>query len=245
MGTHPSGSLEVRNRKNKEGIFLLKEIFRKGREGLFLERTARNKITEIDLKYTPRKPKKPVNLTFLEMSGEDLNKVELERDYVTGDPTGGNLPDNIDIYLKSPKVKMLFLLVTEQGRAREDDLFMFEFLDYLRKKHKNFIKPKVLLLVSKWDQYNGRYKDDISSFVAKHMKLTYNFLTQIDGSIGYYSVGDVIEIPKGPTTETVIANVNQQQADVVKRWMYQNITGKTIPVKGTSWWEKMMRNLGN
>ncbi len=245
MGTHPSGALEVRNKSNQEGMFFLKEIFRKGTKGLFLERTARNKITEIDLKYTPKKPKKSMNLTFLEMSGEDLNKVELKRDTVNGGARGGILPDNIDIYLKCRRAKMVFLLVTEQRRAQEDDVFMFEFLDYLRKKHKNFRKPKVLLLVSKWDQYGGKYKKDIGTFVAKKMRLTNNLLTQIDGSIAYYTVGDVIEVQKEQATESMIAHFDARQADVVKRWLYQAINNRKIPRQGDSWWSKMLNTLNS
>lgn len=245
MGTHPSGALEVRNKSNQEGMFFLKEIFQKGREGLFLERTARNKITEIDLKYTPKKPKKSMNLTFLEMSGEDLNKVELKRDHINGGAKGGILPDNIDIYLKCPRIKMVFLMVTEQSRAREDDVFMFEFLDYLRKKQKNFYKPKVLLLVSKWDQYGGKYKNDIGAFVASQMKLTNNLLTQIDGSISYYTVGDVIEVQNEQATEAMIAQFDARQADVVKRWLYQAITNRSIPKQGDSWWSRFVNALNS
>ncbi len=243
MGTHPSGSLEVRNKSNKEGLFFLKEIFRKGTKGLFLERTARNKITEVDLKYTPRKPKKSMNLTFLEMSGEDLNKVELKRDTIAGRAQGGTLPDNIDIYLKCPRVRMVFLLVTEQSRAQEDDVFMFEFLDYLRKKQKKFRKPKVLLLVSKWDQYGGKYKKDIGAFVARKMKLTNNILTQVDGSIAYYTVGEVIEVQKEQATESMIAQFDARQADVVKRWLYQAINNRSIPKQGDSWWSQFINAL--
>jgi hypothetical protein len=243
MGTHPSGALEVRNKNNREGMFFLKEIFRKGREGLFLERTARNKITEIDLRYTPKKPKKSMNLTFLEMSGEDLNKVELKRNRVNGEAQGGLLPDNIDIYLKCPRVKMVFLLVTEQSRVREDDVLMFEFLDYLRKKQKNFRKPKVLLLVSKWDQYGGKYKKDIGAFVSNHMKLTNNLLTQIDGTIAYYTVGDVVEVQHEQATESMISQFDARQADVVKRWLYQAVTNRTIPKNGDSWWSRLSNAL--
>ncbi len=245
MGTHPSGSLEVRNKSNKEGMFFLKEIFKKGREGLFLERTARNKITEIDLRYTPKKPKKSMNLTFLEMSGEDLNKVELKRDRLNGEAKGGILPDSIDIYLKCPRINMVFLLVTEQSRVREDDVYMFEFLDYLRKKQKNFRKPKVLLLVSKWDEYGGKYKKDISAFVANHMKLTNNLLTQIDGTISYYTVGDVIEVQHEQATEAMISQFDARQADVVKRWLYQAITKRVIPKQGDSWWSKFVKALNS
>jgi ABC-type cobalamin/Fe3+-siderophores transport system ATPase subunit len=243
MGTHPSGVLEVRNKRNREGMFFLKEIFRKGREGLFLERTARNKITEIDLRYTPKKPKKSMNLTFLEMSGEDLNKVELKRNRMNGEAQGGLLPDNIDIYLKCPRVKMVFLLVTEQSRVREDDVLMFEFLDYLRKKQKNFRKPKVLLLVSKWDQYGGKYKKDIGAFVSNHMKLTNNLLTQIEGTIAYYTVGDVVEVQHEQATESMISQFDARQADVVKRWLYQAITNRIIPRQGDSWWSRLTNAL--
>lgn len=243
LSTHPSGSLEVRNKSNREGMFFLKEIFRKGKEGLFLERTARNKITEIDLMYTPRKPKKSMNLTFLEMSGEDLSKVELKRDYQTGNTAGGLLPDNIDVYLKCPKIKMVFLLVTEWKNAREDDILMFEFLDYLRKKQKSFQKPQVLLLVSKWDTYGGKYRKDIDAFAREHMKLTYNLLTQIEGSLTFFTVGEVVEVENEYATDTLISSVDTTQADVVKRWVYNAVTGKVIPKEGESWWNRMMDSL--
>jgi len=235
LSTNPSGALELRNSDNKEGMFFLKEIFRKGKAGHFLDRTARNKITEIDLMYTPRKPKKPMNLTFLEMSGEDLTKVELRKDDYSGATSGGILPDNIDVYLKCPKIKMIFLLVTEWKKAETDDILMFEFLDYVRKKQKAFRKPQVLLLVSKWDTYDGIHYNNIDAFVRENMKLTYNLLTQIEGSISYFTVGNVVEMENDDTREPLIADMDPTQSDVVKRWIYQSVTGKTIPRAGDNW----------
>jgi len=57
-----------------------------------------------------------VPLTFLEISGEDLHKVEVAK--------GGKLPDNVDIYFKADGLSMLFILVTTPQDASKDDTIM-------------------------------------------------------------------------------------------------------------------------
>ena len=100
-------------------------------------------------------------------------------------------------------------------------------------------------MISKWDQYGGKYKNDIGAFVANHMKLTNNLLTQIDGTISYYTVGEVIEVQNQQATESMISQFDARQADVVKRWLYQSITNKIIPKQGESWWSKFSKALNS
>lgn len=217
MGVDDDGALETRRRHdNLEGAAYLKSLHRSVREGYFMDRTTVGVLYELDLKYTPQKPKKPMNLTFLEMSGEDLSKVELSKQ------SFGKLPDNIDVFMSCPDIDLVFLLVAPYDEAAEQDAMMIDFLDYLIEKKPQYPLNDVLLVITKWDRYDGLYKEDVESFVSEKMPLTYSRIKAANASIARFSIGKVSEM------NDHIVKLNDERPNALKRWLYATITGKKI-----------------
>ncbi len=228
MGVDENGVLETRRRTdNLKGAAYLKQLYKSVREGRFMNRTAVGSLYELDLKYTPHQPDTPMNFTFLEMSGEDLTKVELS------ETSAGQLPSNIDIYLKCPNLNLLFMIVVPYEDASDHDYLVIDFLDYLAERKPNFDFSKVLLLISKWDRYEGTRKDEVDIFVKEQMPRTYSRLKANKGTIARYSIGEVTE------DNQFIVNLNQERPETIKRWLYYTITGKRIKDESQSIWNKM------
>ncbi len=217
MGVDQDGALETRRRHdNLKGAAYLKSLYKSVREGYFMDRTSVGALYELDLAYVPNKPRVPMNLTFLEMSGEDLSKVELSRHSM------GKLPDNIDVFMNCPDIDLIFLLVAAYDEAAEQDAMMIDFLDYLREKKPDFNSSNILLVISKWDRYDGIYKEDVESFVKEKMPLLYSRIKGESGSIARFSIGQVSE------SNDHIIRLNEERPNAIKRWLYKTITGRKI-----------------
>lgn len=233
MGTDEEGELRVRDEANISGKALLQDIFKRVRTGTFLERTNVGSVYEIDLVYTPLRKRREMNFTFLEMSGENLTEIEIKPNATTS----AEFMPQIDVYLGAPKLDILFFLVVDYKEAAKWDGLMVAFLDYIAQRRENHRVPKALLLISKWDEYSGRYKKDneITSFVREHMPMTYGRLNAVNGVIDFYTVGEV--------QKDEIVSFGPVRAPGVKRWMYHAITGQRLP-GDTSWWERLLAFLG-
>ena len=217
MGVDNDGALETRRRHdNLQGAAYLKSLYKSVREGYFMDRTSVGTLYELDLKYTPDKPKIPMNLTFLEMSGEDLSKVELSRHSL------GKLPDNIDVFMNCPDIDLVFLLVTPYDEAARQDAMMIDFLDYLKEKKPDYEFGNILLVITKWDRYDGMHHNNLEAFVKEKMPLVYSRIKAENGSIAKFSIGNVSE------NNDHILRLNDERPDALKRWLYKRITGKKI-----------------
>lgn len=228
MGVDENGVLETRRRTdNLKGAAYLKQLYKSVREGRFMNRTAVGSLYELDLKYTPHQPATPMHFTFLEMSGEDLSKVELS------ETSAGQLPSNIDIYLRCPNLNLLFMVVVPYEDASDHDYLVIDFLDYLAERKPGFDFSKVLLLISKWDRYEGMRRDEVDVFVKEQMPRTYSRLKANKGTIARYSIGEATE------DNQFIVNLNKERPETIKRWLYYTITGKRIKDETQSIWNKM------
>ena len=217
MGVDDQGHLETRRRHdNLKGASYLKNLYQTVRSGLFMDRTAVGSLYELDLKYTPARPRKSMHFTFLEMSGEDLSKVELS------EHSAGELPSNIDIFLKCHGLDLVFMMVAPYDEAEDHDHLMIDFLDYVSEKNPQFSYSKVILLISKWDRYEGRQVEDVENFVREQMPRTYSRLKARSGSLARYCIGEVTD------TNEYIVDFNHERPDSIKRWLYKAITGKKI-----------------
>lgn len=233
MGTDEEGALKTRDGTNVEGNSMLNDIFREIRRGTFLDRTDKASVFQIDLEYTPLSKNKAMKFTFLEMSGEHFNEI----DSMLSSRKKVELKEQIDIFLKAPDLDVIFILVVGCDEASEWDRTMVAFLTYIGERRENHRKPKVLLLVSKWDQCPARYKEknDIEGFVSDKMNLTYSRLNEMGGVIDFYTVGEV--------QKNEIVKFNPIRASAVKRWMYYSITGERLP-GGVSWWDRLLALFG-
>ncbi|MEN0046220.1 MAG: hypothetical protein AAF806_04070 [Bacteroidota bacterium] len=230
MGTDEHGLLETRRRvDNLKGAAYLKQLSESVRKGQFMNRTSVGSLYELDLTYTPNKPEVPMNFTFLEMSGEDLTKVELS------ESSAGDLPSDIEVYLKCPNLNLIFMVVVPYEDAEEHDYLVIDFLDYLKERKPDFDYSKLLLLVSKWDRYEGARKDEVDLFVKEQMPRTYSRLKAKKATLARYSIGEVSD------DNNEILELNMERPNVVKRWMYQAATGQKIKHEQSSFWNKMKR----
>lgn len=232
MGVDPEGVLETRRRQdNIKGAHYLKQLSQSVRKGEFMNRTAVGSLYELDLTYTPNKPNVPMNFTFLEMSGEDLSKVELS------ETSAGELPQDIDVYLQCPDLDLVFMMVVPYDDAEEHDYFVIDFLDFLKERKPDLDYSKVLLLISKWDRYEGLRKDEVDLFVKEQMPRTFSRLKAKKAKIARYSIGEVSE------DNQHITQLNTERPEAVKRWLYNAVTGYRIKEQGEqgSFWNKLKK----
>ncbi|MEM9884902.1 MAG: hypothetical protein AAF849_03350 [Bacteroidota bacterium] len=227
MGVDENGLLETRRRvDNLKGAAYLKQLSQSVRKGQFMNRTAVGSLYELDLTYTPNKPEIPMNFTFLEMSGEDLSKVELS------ESSAGQLPNDIDVYLKCPNLNLVFMMVVPYEDAEEHDYLVIDFLDYLKERKPDIDYSKILLLISKWDRYEGLRKNEVDLFVKEQMPRTYSRLKAKKATIARYSIGNVSDDGES------ITELNTERPEVIKKWMYQATTGHKIKDESSSIWNK-------
>ncbi|MEO1256637.1 MAG: hypothetical protein AAFY41_17350, partial [Bacteroidota bacterium] len=230
MGTDEHGLLETRRRvDNLKGAAYLKQLSEAVRKGQFMNRTSVGSLYELDLTYTPNKPEIPMNFTFLEMSGEDLTKVELS------ESSAGDLPSDIEVYLKCPNLNLIFMVVVPYEDAEEHDYLVIDFLDYLKERKPDFDYSQLLLLISKWDRYEGARKDEVDIFVKEQMPRTYSRLKAKKATLARYSIGEVSD------DNNQILELNMERPNVVKRWMYQAATGHKIKDEQSSFWNKLKK----
>lgn len=230
MGTDEHGLLETRRRvDNLKGAAYLKQLSESVRKGQFMNRTSVGSLYELDLTYTPNKPEIPMNFTFLEMSGEDLTKVELS------ESSAGDLPSDIEVYLKCPNLNLIFMVVVPYEDAEEHDYLVIDFLDYLKERKPDFDYSKLLLLISKWDRYEGARKDEVDLFVKEQMPRTYSRLKAKKATLARYSIGEVSD------DNNQILELNMERPNIVKRWMYQAATGYKIKDENATIWNKLRK----
>jgi len=116
---------------SKEVQTLLYDFYENIRQGFLPERTTVGNVLEIDLVFEPNNKSKkvpPINLTFLEASGEDLSAIK----------RGGNFQSHISKYLSS-NVPLTFIIVTSYDTADQDDTLINEFLDELERNENHLI----------------------------------------------------------------------------------------------------------
>lgn len=254
MSTDESGGDVSLNRKssNLDGKLLLRDILERTRRGEFMERTVLGNVFEIDLVFEPHRPKIPLNFTFLDMSGEDLKMIAAGRN-----EQEGKFDNNIEEYLNCPRLRILFILVIPVqeslriGSSETDEDFIyrkqnhFVYQDYLARTFVEHVKskkyhtnPNILLLVSKWDEYEGKHKEtnDIAAYVKEKLPIINTKLTSV-GNISYFSVGTV--------EDNTITEFSHERPRIVKNWIYKKIHNIDLnPTQPVSIIDKMKNFFG-
>ena len=205
---------------------LLYDFYENIRQGYLPERTTVGKVLEIDLVFEPNNKSKkvpPVNLTFLEASGEDLRAIR----------RGGNFQSHISKYLSS-NVPLTFIIVTSYDTADQDDTLINEFLDELERKGKNLRPVNIILVISKWD-LSGRMDvespEELDNFVTNNLRRTSQRFDANELSKTFYTIGNV-ESRDGKQKITLL---NLDTAGVLSNWLYESITGYPLDYEGTFW----------
>lgn len=219
----------------KEGVdkgnALLRKILWVFGQQRFPDRTAlteNHEPIDVNVRFVPNDSKqKPVNMTFLEMSGESLTVIDA--------PQGGRgaLPSSINVFFNTKDVSISFILVTEHSKAAEDDQLIASFINFVRDENKTFSNSRFLLLVTKWDNYDGGLS--VSEFVKLNMRLTYAKLHDKRHSISDFTVGEV-GLAGG---EPFLKSFNPNPSKGVINWIYSNIYGH--PIYKASKWKKIFK----
>lgn len=214
---------------------LLFDFYENIRQGLLPERTGLGRVMEIDLLFEPNNKSKkvgPINLTFLEASGEDLKDIE----------RGGNFKSHISKYLSS-SVPLTFIIVTSYDSADRDDTIINEFLDELERRGKNLQPINLILVISKWD-LSGRMDvespEELERFIQNKLRRTSQRIDANELSKTFFTIGN-IESKDGKQRITLL---NLDTAGVLSNWIYESISGYPLDYEGT-FWERIKFSFSN
>ena len=208
-----------------EGRVLLDRMKRLHREQRFPERTVlvgNDEPIYVNIKFTPNREldSDSLSMTFLEMPGDVLAKVD--------SPTGiGGLPASINAFMQVEDLKPAFILITSPETAFDDDQKMVSFIDYITDLDPRFDASRFLLLITKWDLYQGELP--IAEFVAQTMTGTYAKLYSPKHSIAAFSIGSVTKVDG----KDFLQKYNSDYPKKVVNWLYQEFTGKPLYRRGT------------
>lgn len=210
----------------KEAQVLLSDFFENLRQGILPNRTTRDQVTRLDLIFEPNNKSKkviPINLTFLETSGENHNEIR----------RGGSYHSSIESFLNA-NIPLTFIIVTSYESAHKDDTLINEFLDELERKGKNLKSVNVILVVSKWDK-SGRMDvantDELDSFINERLSRTSQRIDTYGLSKTYYTIGNI----QNSNGEERIGLLNLSTAEVLSNWLYSSIVGFDLDYEGTFW----------
>lgn len=223
-----AGSINPKNStpNTKEAEVLLFDLLDGLRRGNLPTRTQKDVVTKLNLIFRPNNKSKkiiPIDLTFLEISGD--NHFEVRR--------GGKYHRSIEEYLTAD-MPLNFILVTDYDNASDDDSLMFSFLNELKKKGKDLQYANIILVISKWDKSGSmsvQNPEELNYFIRQNMPMTNN---QIDSYSHYrtlYTIGD-IENKNGMEK---ISRLNLNTAKVLTEWLYKSITKVDLNYEGTFW----------
>ena len=158
------GDLIVAPSNSSDAHHTVQDMYESIQRGEFLPRTNTQVFaTEIDLIFRPKNRKSAkddMRITFLEISGEHLTKVKINRNMANS----GSLPDDIETYFNCPDLNLIFFLVADHVSASRDAQTVNSFLDYVFNKDEGFDLANYLLAITKWDTYDGVYRDNVEEF---------------------------------------------------------------------------------
>ncbi|MGC4128668.1 MAG: hypothetical protein QM564_03745 [Bergeyella sp.] len=210
----------------KEAQVLLSDFFENIRQGILPNRTTRDQVTRLDLVFEPNNKSKkvpPINLTFLETSGENHNEIR----------RGGSYHSSIESFLNA-NIPLTFIVVTSYESAHKDDTLINEFLDELEKKGKNLKSVNAILVVSKWDK-SGRMDvenaDELDNFIHERLSRTSQRIDTYGLSKTYYTIGNI----HNNSGEERIGLLSLATAEVLSKWLYRSIVGFDLDYEGTFW----------
>lgn len=226
-----AGSLRPRrdSPNSKEAEVLFFDMLDDIRRGRLPRRSTQMQVTQLNFVFEPNNTSKkvvPINLTFLEISGEDLQKVR----------RAGSFDRKIDEYLNA-EIPINFILVTDYENIDDDDSLMISFLNEIEKKSRRFKMVNAILLVSKWDKSGDTGVPDeeyLNNFIAEHMPMTNTQIDNYQLFKSYYTIGRIRE-KKDDEGNELIERLNLATAKMLTEWLYKGITKVDLNYEGTFW----------
>lgn len=206
---------------------VLKSVFFDNlKKGILPERTTKGQITNLNFTFEPNNKSEkvhPINLTFLEISGEDLGQIK----------RGGKFPEHIDKYLRA-KIPLTFIIVTSYDNAHNEDGLINEFLDELETYGINPKTANIILVISKWDKsglMEPKNEDELDDFIDRRLGMTSQRMDINQFPKTYYTVGDVIVDADNDMSK--VEKLRLTSARNLSYWLYENITGVPLDYAGT------------
>ena len=208
----------------QEAEALLYDYFENISKGILPEGTVKDKVTRLDLVFEPNNKSKkviPINLTFLEKSGENDNEIR----------RGGEYHSSIKTYL-SANLPLTFILVTSYENAHKDDILINTFLNKLEKYEKKLKSVNIILVISKWDKSGSTDVEaaiELDNFVNERLPMTSQVIDTYGLNKTFYTIGEI----NAMTNRVELLNLNT--AEVLSKWLYQSIAGYPLDYEGTFW----------
>jgi len=219
----------------KDAQVLLFDFFENIRKGILPDRTTRDQVTRLDLVFEPNNRSKkvpPINLTFLETSGENHNEIR----------RGGNYHSSIASYLDA-NIPLTFIVVTSYDKAHEDDTLINGFFDELEQRGKNLRSVNIILVISKWDK-SGKMEiantDELDRFVNDRLTRTSQRIDTYGLTKTYYTIGNI----QNSSGSEKISVLRLLTAEILSKWLYESITDYPLDYEGT-FWERIKFSLFN
>jgi len=243
MQTCGLGRIHFPESNEQQAQLLLEENYKRFHNGELIDRTSvADPPYEIDIVFEPNdKRMRSMKLTFLEMAGENLKKVRIEK----GNPGSGKLPDDINIYLQCPDINIIFFLVADHMNANKDSVLIDRFLNYVYARNIRFGLSNNLLIITKWDTYPNRGQQKVVDFAKIEMRQVMSYLKRykIRNSVTSYSVGDIKRKEIEGKKYEEIQTVDTDSASIVTQWLYETITGQSLLPEPTPW-ERFKQYMG-
>lgn len=211
-------------------------------DGRLPARSEQGILQEFNIRVSQRE-RPPLQLNFLEISGEDIKSVVPSE----GSLTAPTLNAQLERYLKNDNLNKRFVFLSDstlsrkfgenKGQYREDILFNSLIRYCLADNAIGLSKMKILFVASKWDVVQSEYTSVIEYF-NKNFPQTRALVSSSDRIIAQYlpfSIGEVVSSPSG---EPKIESLQGRYLDFLIQWIYQSYIGR--PLKG---YPKLNHNL--
>jgi hypothetical protein len=216
-----------------EAEILLYDFFDNISKGILPDSTVKDKVTRLDLVFEPNNKSKkinPINLTFLETSGENHNEIK----------RGGNYHSSIETYLTA-NLPLTFIIVTSYENAHKDDILINTFLNKLERYEKRLKSINIILVISKWDKSGSTNVEDTSeleNFINERLPMTSTAMDTYGLAKTFYTIGELNE----DTNRVTLLNLDRAQK--LSEWLYESITGYPLDYEGT-FWERIKFSISN
>jgi energy-coupling factor transporter ATP-binding protein EcfA2 len=239
---------------------LLNEWVDNIRHGILPPRTKQGRLQEFNISFGQLK-KKPLDVSFLEISGEDIKSIVPALDPDDRPRLNSQLVE----YLRAKKsrINKRFIFVsdcqankerTEHSgrRTTSEDILFNSLLRYLLGKDGLAMERLNLLFVAaKWDTVEKEYRS-VSQYFARHFPQTRAVLQSERCTAVYvpFSVGTLADVEvvdddsQGRHFEKRIVSLEAFYIDVVIQWLYHSFTGnqlRNMPSIRKSWIDKIKR----
>lgn len=211
---------------DKEARVLKNVFFDNLKKGILPERTTAGGITNLNFTFEPNNQSekvRPINLTFLEIAGDDLVKIKNE----------GMFPEHIDKYLRA-EIPLTFIIVTSYDNAHSEDTLINEFLDELERYGINPETANIILVISKWDKsglMQPRSKKEVNDFIKERLGMTLQRMNISKLSKTWYSVGNVNVDSISDVSK--VEKLRLTSASNLAYLLYESITGVPLDYEGT------------